>query len=282
MIQKINYVITKIFDVILYPFSFINDFWGILFLSFLTAIIALIVYKYVSSPTKIKKAKDKIKANILAIRLYKDFWKVIAGSFFKSLFYTLKYFALNIGVIIIILPLLLPMFVQMDVRYGMRPFKVGEEMIIKAAFSGDPNECDVQLLENENFKPQMNPVFINAFKDDEMKKPLREINWKVKVTGKGSAKIKIKINDKVFEKNLWTRKHTKAFSNKKFSASSIEHFIYPVEDLFPENSNLKYVYINYPGKNVSFLGLGIHWLIYYLVLVLIFVLALRKRFGVEF
>jgi hypothetical protein len=266
----------------LYPFSFINDFWGILFLSLLTSLIALIVYKYLSSPTKIKRAKDKIKANILAIRLYKDLWKVIAGSFLKSLFYTMKYFALNIGVIIIILPVLLPLFVQMDVRYGMRPFQVGEEIIIKAAFSQDPNELNIQLLESENFKPKMNPVFINAFKDEEKSKPLREVNWKVEATGEGAAKIRIKVNGKVFEKTLLVGEHKKTLSAKKLAASSIEHFIYPVEDLFPENSELKYIYINYPGKDISFLGMEIHWLIYYLLLVLILVLALRKRFGVEF
>jgi hypothetical protein len=265
----------------LYPFSFINEFWGILFLSILTSIIALIVYKYVSSPSKIKKAKNKIKANILAIRLYKDFWKVIAGSFFKSLLYVLKYFALNFGVIIIILPLLLPMFVQMDVRYGMRPFQVGEDIVIKAAFSKNPNDLDIQLLENVNFKPLMNPVFIDAFKDDENKKPLQEVNWKVKVTGHGATKIKIKVNDQVFEKTLLTGKQKKAFSNKKFSASSIEHFIYPVEELFPENNTLKYIYIAYPRKSTPFLGILLPWYIYYLLFVFLIFLAFMKKFGVE-
>jgi hypothetical protein len=240
------------------------------------------VYKYLSSPAKIKGAKDKIKANILAIRLYKDFWKVIAGSFFKSLFYVLKYFALNIGVIIIVLPLLAPLFMQMDVRYGMRPFRVGEEIIIKAAFTRDPNSLDIKLLDSENFKPKMNPVFINAFKDDDKKKPLREVNWKVEAAAEGAGKIRVQVDGEIFEKTLLIGKNNKALSNKKFGKSSIEHFIYPVEPLFQENSNLKYIYINYPGKNVSFLGLGIHWIIYYLVLVLVIVLALRKRFGVEF
>lgn len=266
----------------LYPFSFINDFWGIFFLSLITSLVVLVVYKYLSSPSKIRKAKDKIKANILAIRLYKDFWKVIIGSFFKSLFYILKYFALNIGVIIIILPLLLPLFVQMDVRYGMRPFQPGEEFIIEATFSQDPNSLDIQLLESENFKPTMNPVFINAFKDEEKTKPMREVNWKVKVTGEGNAKIRIKVNDNIFEKTLLIGKHHKALSNKKFMDSSLEHFIYPVESLFPGKSDLNYIHIDYPGKIVSFLGLRIHWIIIYLVLVLIIVLALRKRFGVEF
>ena len=222
MIQKINYIITKIFDGMLYPFSFINDFWGILFLSFLTSILVLIVYKYLSSPAKIKEAKDKIKANILAIRLYKDFWKVIAGSFFKSLFYVLKYFALNIGVIIIILPLLAPLFMQMDVRYGMRPFRVGEDIIIKAAFAGNPNELDIKLLESENFKLRMNPVFINAFKDDEKKKPLREVNWKVEAVAEGAGKIRIRVNGEIFEKTLLIGKHNKALSNKKFRNSLID------------------------------------------------------------
>lgn len=282
MIQKINYFITKIFAAMLYPFSFINDFWGILFLSFVTSIFVLVVYKYLSSPRKIKQAKDKIKANILAIRLYKDFWKVIIGSFFKSLFYILKYFALNIGVIIIILPLLIPLFMQMDARYGSRPFRVGEEIIIKAAFFQDPNTLDVKLLESEHYKLKMNPVFINAFKDAEKQKPLQEVNWKVEAAAAGAAKIRVKINDKIFEKSLYIGKHKKALSQKKLSNSSLEHFIYPVEDLFPGGSALKYIYIDYPGKSVSFIGLRIHWIIYYLVLVLIIVLALRKRFGVEF
>ena len=266
----------------LYPFSFINDFWGILFLSLFTSLIVLVAYKYLSSPAKIKEAKDKIKANILAIRLYKDFWKVIAGSFFKSLFYVFKYFVLNIGVIIIILPLLAPLFMQMDVRYGMRPFRVGEEIIVKAAFARNPNDLDIKLVESENFKAKMSPVFINAFKDDEKKKPLMEVNWKVEAAAEGAGQIRVQVNGEVFEKSLLIGKHKKALSNKKFRDSSIEHFIYPVEPLFPQNNDLKHIKIKYPGKNVSFAGLEIHWIIYYLVLMLIFVLALRKHFGVEF
>lgn len=282
MIQKINFVITKIFDIILFPFSPVGDFWGILFLSLLSSLVVLLVYKYFSSPKKIRRAKDRIKANILAIRLYKDSWKVIIGSFFKSLFYVLKYFALNIGVVIIIVPLLFPLFVQMDVRYGMRPFRVGEEIIIKAAFSRDPNSLDIKLLESKHFKPQMNPVFINAFKDVEKKKPMMEVNWKVEAIENGATTLWIKVNDKTVGKTLLIGKQKRALSNKKFAASTAEHFIYPVEELFAGQGELKYIYIDYPGKSVSFLGLKTHWLVYYLVLMLIIVLALRKKFGVEF
>lgn len=288
MIQKINFFITRIFDIILYPFGFINEFWGVLFLSVLMSFVVLIIYKYVSSPTGIKDTKDKIKANILSIRIYKDFWKVILSSFFKSLFYVFKYFTLNFGPVLLIIPILFPAFVQMDVRYGMRGFRVGEDIVIKASFSRDPNELIVELQENERFKPKMNPVFINVSpgddedEDDGEKVPIREINWKVEAVKEGIAAITLKVGDRIAEKTLVIGDFRGALTNLKLKESSWWHFLYPAEELLPKTEYLENISIRYPGKNISFAGLEIHWLLLNLVLVLIIVLALHKRFGVEF
>ena len=282
MIQAVNYSITKFFDFFLYPFRFLSDFWGILFLSILVSLVVLIIYKYVSSPQKIKQAKNQIKSSILGIRLYKDFWKVITGSFLRSLFYTLKYFILNFGPVLIIIPILFPLFVQMDVRYGMRPFKPGEVFAVKAAFNANVNDLKIDMLENKQFQPVMNPVFINAYRDENRTIPIREVNWKLKMTGEGTTDILIRVNDRVFDKSLVSGKYSGALSNKKFEKSSIEHFIYPVEKLLAGSQYLKSISIRYPSKSVSFLGIRTHWLVYHLILVLIIVLALRKRFGVEF
>lgn len=282
MIQQINYFITRLFDIILYPFSFINEFWGILFLSILMSFVVLWIYKWISSPRLIRGAKDQIKANILAIRIYKDSGKVIALSFLKSLFYIFKYFGLNLMPIIVIIPILFPAFVQMDIRYGLRPFKVGEEIVIKAAFSENPFDLDVKLQNSENFKPKMNPVFINAYKDVDRQKPIKEANWKMEATQEGITKIKIKVKDKVFEKNLIIGASRRALSNKKMEESNLEHFIYPAEKLLDGSNELKYIYIQYPGKNISFAGISTHWLVFNLILVVIVVLALKNRFGIEF
>jgi hypothetical protein len=273
MIQTINYAITKIFDVILYPFSFINDFWGILFLSIVSSVVVLVIYKYVSSPRLIRRAKNQIKSSILSIRLYKDFWRVIVSSFGKSLAYTLKYFVLNFGPILLIIPILLPVFAQMDVRYGMHPFEEGEMFVVKAKFNRSIEDLDVRLLANRHIEPVMNPVFIKA---------LNEVNWKLKVVNGETTTLEIEVGDRVVKKILFTGDYRGAISNKKLSRSQLDHFIYPVEDLLPQDSPLEYIYIRHPGKLVSFLGTRIHWIIHYLVLVLIIVLALRKRFNVEF
>jgi hypothetical protein len=244
--------------------------------------VVLWIYKWVSSPRLIRAAKDQIKANILAIRIYKDSGKVIGLSFLKSLFYIFKYFGLNLMPILIIIPILFPAFVQMDVRYGMRPFEVGEEIVIKAVLSQNPFDLDIKLQESDNYKPKMNPVFINAYKDADRKKPIKEANWKMEATREGITKIKIKAQDKVYEKVLIIGKSRRALSNKKMKASHLEHFIYPAEGLLDGSNELKYIYIRYPGREISFAGIATHWLVWNLLLVVIVVLALKNRFGIEF
>ena len=116
----------------------------------------------------------------------------------------------------------------------------------------------------------------------EKEDPIKEVNWKVEATHEGIAKIEIKVNDKVFKKSLAIGDFRGALSNKKYKDSSFGHFIYPAEGLLPEADTLENIYIQYPGKNVSFAGIRTHWLVFNLVLVVIIVLAFRKRFGVEF
>ena len=73
-----------------------------------------------------------------------------------------------------------------------------------------------------------------------------------------------------------------ALSNKKMAASSLEHFIYPVEKLLAPGTLLQSVQIEYPPRRISFLGFRAHWLVYYLALTMIIALALKNKFGVEF
>jgi hypothetical protein len=286
MLQTINNLFTKVFDIVLTPFRILGPFWEIVFLSILSALIVLIVYKYVSSPAKIKDTKNKIKSSILAIRLYKDFGLVIIGSFFKSLYYTGKYFVLNFGPVLIILPFLLIPFFQMDVRYGMRGFEPGEEIVLKASFLQSLGELEVKLQDSEYYTKVMNPIFIDSF--DMEGEPIREVNWRLKAQKKGSGVFRIQVGADTFLKNLVIGRSSETLSNSRFYFENPDFwqfwypFVYPVEKALEESGPVQEIWISYPGKTIPFLILDTHWLVYYLILVVIFVFALKNRFGVEF
>ncbi|MCX6555861.1 MAG: hypothetical protein NTW95_00270 [Candidatus Aminicenantes bacterium] len=273
MAQKVNYFLTRAFDLLLAPFAKLPPFWGILFLSLLTSLFVLAVYKLVSNPAKVRETKNLIKAHILAIRLYRDFWRTILASFFKSLYYTGKYFALNLLPLLLVLPLMFLLFVQMDIRYGMRPFRAGESFTVKARFSGPIDAVEAVVEPSDHYQTTMNPVHIPA---------LREIDWKLRVGQNGSGDIAITVNGNTVRKNLLTGAGQPALSNKRMSASGWGHFIYPVEKLLAPAPALEYISLQYPARSISFLVLRTHWLVYYLVLTMIIALALKKKFGVEF
>ena len=280
MAQQINYFLTRGCDLLLAPLAKLPPFWGIFFLSLATSLFVLAVYRAVSSPKKVKETKNQIKANILAIRLYRDFWKTIVSSFFKSLYYTGKYFVLNLAPLLLVLPLMFLLFVQMDIRYGMRPFRPGESIQVKARFHGDIGAVDAAIGSNPHFQAAMNPVYIHA---------LREVDWKLKAGANGSTAIAVTIDGTTVGKDLvidggqpTQRLGLRALSNKKMAASSLAHFIYPAEKLLAPPTPLKSISVQYPARSISFLGFHAHWLVYYLVLTMVIALALKKRFGVEF
>lgn len=273
MIQKFNYLVTRGCDLLLVPLAKLPPFWGILFLSLLTSLFVLVIYRAVSNPKTVRDTKNQIKANILAIRLYRDFWRTIVGSFFKSMFYTGKYFVLNLFPLLAVLPLMFLLFVQMDVRYGMRPFRPGESITVKARFHSGIGAVNAEIQPNPYFRPAMNPVYIDA---------LKEIDWKLKASAEGSSPIVLNIDGAAVEKNLVIGSSLPALSNRKLADSSLAHFIYPVEKLLVPPTSLEYVSIRYPVRSIAFLGFHAHWLVWYLVLTMVIALALKNRFGVEF
>lgn len=276
---KFNLLVTKFFDYILYPFSFLNPFWAILFLSFVSSIVVLIIYAAVSSPTKIKDAKDKIKGHILAIRIYRDHWKVLLLSFVKSLFYTLKYFTLNFFPIIFILPILFFVFAQMEVRYGYRPFVKGEDTVVKVRFTDDFDleSSEIKLQKTNSVIEKIPPVFVKA---------LNEADYVLKIENDKPFTLSFDINGTSYKKKFAVLKKkgnkSEALGLKTFYVSNPEVFLYPAENKVIENSEVKYIYTKYPPYRINFLGTKLHWLWHYLLWTLVIVLALKNKFGVEF
>ena len=270
--SSLNFFLTRLCNAIFNPIDRFSPFGGILILSAATSLVVLLGYHWLSSPEKIKRAKNQIKAHILAIRLYRDFWKVIIASFFKSLFHTLKYFALNLLPLILLFPVLFLIFVQMDIRYGMRPFRPGERFAVKAKWEGGEGPAAVELAADPLYRRVMNPVVVRA---------LHEVNWKLEAVQNGVGSIGIP-GEPSISKSFAVGDGIFALSNRRLKSPSGLFFLYPAERPLPAASMWRSIAIEYPSRRIRFLGISAHWLAYYLVLVFLMVLVLRKRFGVEF
>ena len=54
----------------------------------------------------------------------------------------------------------------------------------------------------------------------------------------------------------------------------------PAEDPLPASAPIESITVDYPDAEVSLFGWGLHWIIVFFVLSIVFAFALRNRFGV--
>ncbi|MEE8377847.1 MAG: hypothetical protein V3R45_05710 [Candidatus Aminicenantaceae bacterium] len=271
----INTIIGKIFEVLFLPFKNMNPWFGMIIISLLTGLLMLFIYKFTSNQEGIKNIKNKIKAHLLELRLFKDSLSIslkaqgnILRANFKYIGYAMK------PLLVMIIPVLL-ILIQLDFWFGYDSFDPKQKTILR-----------VQLMENV---PIMDTVI-------EIKEgsgiiletpPLRilesnEINWRISAEEIGVHGITILVDGQEYTKSISIGQNKLSrISPLRTRKNFIREVFNPNESPLPKNSPIKYIEITYPSKKMHLFGLNIHWLIAYFALSLIIGFSLKGFFKVE-
>ncbi len=281
---------------IFFPVKNLSAEWQMLYAVILSTLIALFVFRLFALSGKVSKVKDLIKGAILQMRIYRDNARIMFLSLLKALFFTLKYFALNLLPVIIIFPLLLPLFVQMDANFSYQPLKSGENFIFQLKLRGSLKNYQLELLAADFYQPVMKPVNVYS---------RNEINWKLKALKSGMHDLQFCINKQIYSKKVVIAARA-AISPVRFQPDSYNRTVYPLnlsngagtfltnffsrleplffaaERAFPAEAEVIEAKIFYQPAEFKFLFLHWHWIIIYLLLVIILALLLKKWFRVDF
>ena len=150
--NALNGLLTKIFDVILVPLEFMGNEMALILLSGIFGVLALVVFKYISSQKGIKAAKDKIKGHMIAIRLYQNDLVVVAKSIAKVLLRNLQYVSLNFGPFIPLAPLFVFVVAQTVVRYGFEPLHVVTVEEAQVMLPGQGTMLQIEFKDDDRSK----------------------------------------------------------------------------------------------------------------------------------
>jgi hypothetical protein len=275
MIQTLFTWLTRGADFLLSWIPRSLDLLALVLISILAGLAVLYIYRGISSPASIKKSKDQVKAHILAIRLYKDEWRVIVKSFILSLLATARYFAFNMIPLLILLPLLAPLFAQLEIRYGLDPVSPGRVVEIKAAFEDDLDVLEPVLVAADWYRPAMAPVYVYA---------RQEVHWQIELLKPGHHQLKIQTRRGFVEKTLRSGEidGRLALSSRRHRGGILDGLLYPAESPLPSAAAAMWVEVVYPGRTFPLAGLDVHWIWVHLLVVLLVVLLFKKRFGIEF
>lgn len=247
--------------------------FGITIISIVTGVVMLIAFRDLSNQDAIGRAKDDIKANLLAMKLFKDELRVVFQSQVRLLgaIFRLQRYVLT-PVLWMTLPMLLGL-AQMGIRYQWRPLQPDEPVIIKAVLHeslANLHEPDVQLTSESTIIVEAGPVTGGGV-----------TTWRISGTETGRHTLKILVEGQVIEKQLVVGNGFERVSALRPSRHWIDQLLHPVESALPSDSLIQSVEIVYPHIDSWICGAD-YWVIYFFVVSMAAALILKPVFNVRF
>ena len=259
--NAINRAMNSIFDVLLTPFEFLGTEVALALVSGIFGVLALIAFKKISWQKGIKGAKDKIKGNMIAIRLYQDDLVLVFKSVVKVFLRNFQYLGLNFGPM---LPLFIPFglaLAQLVVRYGFDPLPViEEEQEVAALLPGQGTLIEIEMKKGQEARVSELRV--------ELPDGLQALTPVVRAPANGTAyveviarkplkgEIELFVGDqRVGNKEIAAGEPTRRMQPERVS-SLLTAWMWPAEDTFESSSPVADLTFAYPNRELRFMPDG--------------------------
>jgi uncharacterized membrane protein (DUF106 family) len=272
---SVNTVLGKFFDFLFLPFRSLNPWAGMVFISLLTGLLMLFIYRLTSNQAGIRQVKDRIKAHLLELRLYKDNMSVTMKAQGKILSANLKYIVLNFKPLLVMIVPLILILAQLNLWFGSSPLEVGRPAIFKLKLAPNTRPLDMEFVLKA---PPQIAVETPPLRLEE----LNEVDWRINPESPGIYHLAVETGGKSFHKTVVVGGlPLQKVSSLKVQRNVLNEILYPGEKPLPGGDPVRSMELLYPGARLRLLGLRVHWLIAYLALSIVFGFALKKPFKVE-
>ncbi|MEO8499467.1 MAG: hypothetical protein ABI565_01030 [Vicinamibacteria bacterium] len=273
----VNSAICALFDALLSPFRALNPLVGLTLVSLVVAILMLLVFKRTSNQKSIDLIKRKIHASLFEIRLFNDDLVAILRAQIDIARHNLTYIRLSLRpLIFMIVPLVLIM-AQLQFHYAYRGLRPGEPVLLTVRLKGngpasfhDPKP-GASVFGGAGVKVETPSVWVPAE---------RELVWRISGQQEGDHEITIRVDGASESKTVRVRDDVVRRSPLRVGGSLLDQILYPAEPPLGASSPIASIELDYPDRDVDVLGFGVHWMIVFFALSMIFAFALRRPFGV--
>jgi hypothetical protein len=244
----------------------------VVLVSVVTGLVMVVVFRYTSDQKAIRSAKDKLKAHLLAVRLFQDQLPVVLRSYGRILRGTVTYLRLAFRPLLFVIIPITVLIVQLDHYLGLVPFRTGEAFLITAQVSHMNILDEVSLQLTEGLATTAPAVHVPAN---------NQVVWRVVAEKNGRYDIGIGVSGQTFSKNIAVSSGIERLSPVRMRGRFWERFFVSAEPALPESSPLESIAVNYSGRSSHFAWLDWNWIWLFLVLSLVAGFLFKEILGIE-
>ena len=259
---------------LLAPLGMLPGWLSATLVSAATGVVLLVVFKYTSNQRGIKRVKDDIKANLLALKLFKDSAPValraqggILLSAFRLAFYSV------VPMLVMMVPVLL-ILGQLSLWYQSRPLQVGEDAVLTLKLNrhSDSSLPNVRLEPTDAIEPLIGPVQVRS---------RREVCWSIQARTSGYHRLVFHVGEQTGEKEVAIGDGFMRVSTLRPGRYWTEVLLHPSEKPFGPDSPIQSIAMDFPPRSSLTSGTD-WWVVYWFVVSMVAGLCFRRLLNVNF
>jgi hypothetical protein len=240
--------------------------------SVVVGLLMVIVFRYTSDQKAIRRAKDQLKAQLLAVRLFQDQLPVVMRAYARILRGTGSYLRLAFTPLLIaILPVTF-LIIQLDRYLGWVPLRPAQAFLVEARFE-DPAACNEVELQLPRYLARSAPP-VHVPRD-------KEVVWRVVAQGEGRYDIHLALAGQTVSKQVVVSPGLVRISPIRLRGSFWERMFTSGEPGLGDNSPIQSIAVIYPPRHVRFAGLEWNWIVLFFVLSLIAGFIFKTVLGIQ-
>jgi hypothetical protein len=270
-VTVLNELLTRVFDVLLWPISQLAPIAGLGVVSLFTALLGLLVVKVTSNEGKITSAKNGMQAAILEMRLFNDnlraMWRAQRDAFRQNG----RYLAASlVPMLWLLLPLGL-LFVHLDAYFAETGLVRGEPALVVARVRPGVDPARVQA-QATLIAPSAVDVTTPAllFGGD------ASIAWQIVPRAAGSFRLHLRTGAADLEKTLEVSTNVARRSSRRSLPGFWRQLANPSEPPLADDSDVTDISVRYPARSIPMFGTAFSWIVPYVVLSIALMLVLKR------
>ncbi|HEY3974409.1 MAG TPA: hypothetical protein VGM18_15510 [Candidatus Sulfotelmatobacter sp.] len=241
-------------------------------LSLVVGLAMVVVFRYTSDQKAIHVAKDRLKAHLLALRLFQDQIPVVMRSYARIVLATGRYLRLAFKPLLFVIVPITFLIVQVDRYLGFGPVPAGQTFLVKLTVSDAEASNEVTLQLPQGMAVTAPAVHVPSE---------NEIAWRVVAEKAGNYILTIRASGQTFSKSLVAGSGLPRLSPARLRGRFWERIFISGERAIPENKLIDAIEVQYPIRTIAFAGFEWNWIWLFFVLSLVAGFLFKSILGIE-
>ncbi len=276
----LNAILTAVTELVFWPLRWLPDVLVLVIWAVLAGLIAGVAFRYTSNQRALAAVGDRIRADLLAMRLFKDELRVTLRSQLDLLRAAgLRFWYALPAFVAMLIPFML-LLVQLAMRYEVRPLRPGEAGLLEVRLTPHAWERAQQVpprLEVPDWVAIETPPLRDGAR--------RSVWWRLRPRAAGTADVRCLVGETSVDKRLTVAAEGAALqcvSPLRPGRSFWDRLLYPTESALAPDAPATGVRIHYPARVTAVFGYDVPWWVTFLVASILSAFVLKPFLKVRF